>query len=54
MKQVHSATALFALILLPVAGSAQQNNSARKQNQAEAAAAEPLENATPATMLVRA
>jgi hypothetical protein len=46
MKLVHSATALFALILLPVAGSAQQNNSARKQNQAEAAAAEPLENVT--------
>jgi hypothetical protein len=46
MKLVHSVTALFALILLPVAGSAQQNNPAPKQNQAEAAAAEPVENVT--------
>ena len=46
MKRMHSLPVLIALILLPVAGFAQQNNPAPKQNQAEAAAVEAAENVT--------
>jgi Putative MetA-pathway of phenol degradation len=46
MKRVHSVPVLIALILLPVAGFAQQNNPAPQQNQTEAATVEPAQNAT--------
>ncbi len=47
MTRVHSVPTLIALILLPVAASAQQNNFAPKQNPAEAAAVEPAESVPP-------
>jgi len=50
MNLVHSVPALIALILLPVAGCAQQNNPAPKQNQPEAAAVEPAESVTAAAV----